>query len=218
MNSKINNAKIKINEVNNNIFSIIKNAFFKFCNLCDNQNQKELAAEILSSINQYNKIRLIQISNIEKENKELIKNNKILINLNNKLKNENINIDKKYNLIKKQLNDLTNKLEIQINENNENNNSNNNKSYEIKNENNEYISKNYEVNQENLIKGASQSSSNINTEELESIRFFDKIKMEKHLFSNLNIPQLSLEKIKYEILEELSNKNNNNNNNGKKGQ
>ena len=37
--------------------------------------------------------------------------------------------------------------------------------------------------------------------------------MEKQLFSNLNIPQLSLDKIKYDSLEELSDKNKDNNNN-----
>ena len=206
MNTNTNHPKIKINEVNNNIFSIIKNTFFKFCNLCENQNQKELAAEILSSINQYNKIRLNQISKIEKENEYLTKKNKELINLNNKLKNENFNVNNKYISVKKELNDLTNKLVIKINENNNTNNN------EINDENNVLNNENDEVNQENVVKGTSQSSSYVNTEELESIRFFDKIKMKKHSFSNSNIPKLSLDKIKLKNLEELNNNIENENN------
>ena len=43
----------------------------------------------------------------------------------------------------------------------------------------------------------------VNTEELESIRFFDKIVMKKHSFSKANIPELEINQIK-KINEESS--------------
>lgn len=49
--------------------------------------------------------------------------------------------------------------------------------------------------------------SSVNTEELESIRFFDKIIMKKHSFSKAHIPELEIKQIKM-INDEIDNKEN----------
>ena len=66
---------------------------------------------------------------------------------------------------------------------------------------NEYINEG-----NNKSKNSSPNSSYVNTEELDSIRFFDKIIMEKHIFSKTKIPELSFEKIKLNYMKALNNK------------
>ena len=53
-----------------------------------------------------------------------------------------------------------------------------------------------------------ENESSVNSEELESIRFFDKIIMKKHSFSKAHIPELEIKQIK--LNEELENKQNHN--------
>ena len=68
-----------------------------------------------------------------------------------------------------------------------------------------------------------EEESSVNTEELESIRFFDKIIMKKHSFSKAKIPELQIKKINLknneleykEIVEKKNNKYFNNNKNKK---
>jgi hypothetical protein len=106
--------------------------------------------------------------NLKKKLEKNEKNNEELVEQNNSLLN-------KYNTLK-------NKLE-KFNS-------------EIKLFSDEYISKKTEnsINDEEI--PLQTTSSYVNSEELESIRFFDKIKMKRHSF--YNIPELSLQKIKNE--------------------
>ena len=53
-----------------------------------------------------------------------------------------------------------------------------------------------------------ENDSSVNTEELESIRFFDKIIMKKHSFSKSKIPELEIKRIKLKD-DELEKKQNN---------
>ena len=169
----------KNNEISENVFSIIKSTFYKFGNLCDNEAQKKLVTDIISALNQYKILQITQINKYEKENEELFKKNRELKKENLKYQQQNIIINNKHNSIEKELNVLRNKLKNI----------------------NEYINEG-----NNKSKNSSPNSSYVNTEELDSIRFFDKIIMEKHIFSKTKIPELSFEKIKLNYMKALNNK------------
>ena len=59
----------------------------------------------------------------------------------------------------------------------------------------------------NAVEDEEEDESSVNTEELESIRFFDKIIMKKHSFSKTHIPELEIKRIKLKN-EEIENKEN----------
>ena len=191
---KSSNTISKNNEILDNIFSILKSTFYKFGNLCENQSQKDLVSDIISAMTQYKKMQIIQANNYEKESEELIKKSRELIKENLKFKQQNIMINNKFNLMQKELEELKKKLK-------NNKNKNINGSY-FENY-NEYID---EGNSKS--KNSSPTSSYVNTDELESIRFFDKIVMKKHSFSKSKIPELSLEKIKLNNMYGLNNNGN----------
>ena len=191
---KSSNTISKNNEILDNIFSILKSTFYKFGNLCENQSQKDLVSDIISAMTQYKKMQIIQANNYEKESEELIKKSRELIKENLKFKQQNIMINNKFNLMQKELEELKKKLK-------NNKNKNINGSY-FENY-NEYID---EGNSKS--KNSSPTSSYVNTDELESIRFFDKIVMKKHSFSKSKIPELSLEKIKLNNMYNLNNNGN----------
>ena len=68
-----------------------------------------------------------------------------------------------------------------------------NKSLKTKNEELIKINNNSNIKEESFVDSSNSDSSSVNTEELESIRFFDKIIMKKNSFSN--IPELSFKKL-----------------------
>ena len=230
-----NNLSQQINEINNNfnkilnitdkdtikkyqlIFDIIQNSLFKFITLLENPKEKEIGYEIIQKLNEFFKKQDNIISNIIKKNDDLNDKNKKYKDINKNIEKENLQLmDKCDNLEKtiermeqfnkneltkvKQYNDTEYNLKIKTNNLFKNNDSLN------ENEENE------------------DDESSVNTEELESIRFFDKIIMKKHSFSKANIPELEIKQIKL-LNDELNNKenikinnkykNNNNNNNNK---
>ena len=140
------------NNDTNKVIETVNGYFIKYCNEIEGQHQKKLIFEIFYHINNILNQKEQQISNIQKEKEDLIRQNNKLIEQNNILIQKN------------------NILENKIN-------------------NNIIISENKEDEMEH----SNKSSSSVNTEELESIRFFDKIIMKKH--SIINIPELSFQKI-----------------------
>jgi hypothetical protein len=91
-----------------------------------------------------------------------------IIQKNNKLIEQNNILIQKNNILENKINEI----------------------YSINNINNNLI---LSDNKDDDLKNSNKSSSSVNTEELESIRFFDKIIMKKH--SIINIPELSFQKI-----------------------
>ena len=106
--------------------------------------------------------------NLIEKNKNYKKNNEELLEQNNLLNNKCNNLQKKIDMLNNDIKLYSNEI---VNKKTEN-------------------SINDEENQ------SFTHSSYVNTEELESIRFFDKIKMKKNSFTN--IPELSFQKIKIE--------------------
>ena len=175
MDKKINKLKKENNIYFDKLYDIINEFFIKYCNILEDQTQKELIVNIFYQINNIINMKDKEILLIKKENENLKKkleknekNNEELVEQNNSLLN-------KYNTLK-------NKLE-KFNS-------------EIKLFSDEYISKKTEnsINDEEI--PLQTISSYVNSEELESIRFFDKITMKRHSF--YNIPELSFQKIKNE--------------------
>ena len=196
-----NNLNNEINIINNNfnkntnisdkdnikkyqlIFDIIQNSFFKFIALLENPKEKEIAYNIIQKLNDFFKKQEIAVNNIIKKNGEL--NDKI-----KKYKETNKNIEKENSLLKDKCDYLNKKIEDMENEYNNNlvENISHNESFN----NNIYPNP---FNESIAIENEEEESS-VNTEELESIRFFDKIIMKKHSFSKANIPELEIKKIK----------------------
>ena len=174
MNRKINRylkQKIDIDK----LYEIIIEYYIKYTNEIEEQYQKKFAMEIFYHLNQLINEKENQIINIRKQNEDLTHKNKIY-------KKDNENLMEQYNLLIQK----NNVLESQIKE----------LSSKLKNSSTENIKMNEEksvnINKDETIV-SHKSSSSVNSEELESIRFFDKIIMKKH--SIMNIPELSFQKI-----------------------
>jgi hypothetical protein len=171
MNRKINKyfkQKIDIDK----LYEIIIEYYIKYTNEIEEQHQKKFVMEIFYHLNQLINEKENQLINIRKQNEDLTHKNKIY-------KKDNENLMEQYNLLIQK----NNVLESQIKE----------LSSKLKNSSTENIKMNEEksvnINKDETI----VSSSSVNSEELESIRFFDKIIMKKHSF--MNIPELSFQKI-----------------------
>ena len=174
MNRKINKylkQKVDIDK----LFEIIIEYYVKYTNEIEEQHQKKFAMEIFYHLNQLINEKENQLINIRKQNEDLVHKNKIY-------KKDNENLMEQYNLLIQKNNALENKVKEL--------------SSKLKNTSTENIKIN-EDNSENINKDETivshKSSSSVNSEELESIRFFDKIIMKKHSF--MNIPELSFQKI-----------------------
>lgn len=216
-----NNMNEQINDINNNynkiknisdidvikknelVFDIIQNSFFKFTSLLKEQKEKEVALEIIQKLNEFLKKQDSLMDNIikkyddinekikdykekekfyKKENMLLVDKidnlQKIIEEMEKEIKNNEFKMkERRINLFENGYKDES----INIDKENENDNDNNNNS------------------------NKSEDESSVNSEELESIRFFDKIIMKKHSFSKANIPELEIKQIKL-INNEIENK------------
>ena len=196
-------SKLKDNIINNNknnkeytdddkLYDIINEFFIKYCNALDDQFQKELIINIFYLINNIINRRDKQILILKKEKENIIEKNNLYAQNNEELMEQNNALMSKCNIMQNKIEELKSELSIYkkdfINKKKENN-----LNLDIKLNNNNISSDNNEENSQNA-----SSSSYVNTEELESIRFFDKIEMKKHSF--LNIPELSFQKIKLDEL------------------
>ena len=161
---KIKNDEKDLSKINDKIYIIIQSYFTQFCNLLQ-QNEKDVALNFIFHINEMILSKKKEISELTKSNKELEKKFNDLKNNNNSFMNENIQ--------------LKEKLENVINKFNNNLNTNFSK-FEVNNNNNI------------LNKSIEETESSVNTDDLESIRFFDKIYMKRNSFSNSHIPNLNL--------------------------
>jgi hypothetical protein len=174
MNRKINKylkQKVDIDK----LYEIIIEYYVKYTNEIEEQHQKKFAMEIFYHLSQLINEKENQLINIRKQNEDLVHKNKIY-------KKDNENLMEQYNLLIQKNNILENKVKEL--------------SSKLKNTSTENIKIN-EDNSVNINKDETivshKSSSSVNSEELESIRFFDKIIMKKHSF--MNIPELSFQKI-----------------------
>ena len=137
---------------------------------------------ILNSINLFSNL----LENKQKDILLFIYTN--LIYIFNQISEENNLYFKEKNSLIKKINDLNKNIEILNDENKKLNQKLHNKEkYNQLNLNNLY--NNFDKNEKIII---SETESSVNTEELESIRFFDKINMRTHSFSNSKIPKLNL--------------------------
>jgi hypothetical protein len=204
------------------IFDIIQNSLFKFSSLLSNPKEKEVAFEIVQKLNDFFKKNTLLVNAIKKKNDELNEKIRKCKEINKHIEKENILLVDKIDIMQRKIDDFENEIKNNIfnnnndngnNMDNENNIINNNKInntiYEngndyIQEQNNENENDDIYEKEENELPESSESS--VNSEELESIRFFDKIIMKKHSFSKTHIPELEIKQIK--LKEELENRQN----------
>lgn len=174
MNRKINKylkQKVDIDK----LLEIIIEYYIKYTNEIEEQHQKKFAMEIFYNLNLLINEKETQLINIRKQNEDLTHKNKIY-------KKDNENLMEQYNLLIQKNITLENKVKEL--------------SSKLKNTSTENIKmiaeSSININKDETIV-SHKSSSSVNSEELESIRFFDKIIMKKH--SIMNIPELSFQKI-----------------------
>ena len=192
-------SKLKDNIINNNnnnkeytdddkLYDIINEFLIKYCNALDDQFQKELIVNIFYLINNIINRRDKQIMILKKEKENIIEKNNLYLQNNEDLIKQNNSLMSKCNMMQNKIEELQSEIDMYkkdiINKKKETN-----LKLDIKLNNNNISSDNNEENSQHL-----SSSSYVNSEELESIRFFDKIEMKKHSF--MNIPELSFQKIK----------------------
>ena len=227
-----NNMNEQISDINNNynklknmtesdnvkkhelIFDIIQNSLFKFASILSNPKEKEVAFEIIQKLNDFFKKNTTLVNAIKKKNDELNEKIRKCKEINKHIEKENILLEDKIDIMQRKIEDLENEIKNNIFNDNGNNKDNgngindNNKVNNIIFENgNDYIQEqNENENDDSYEKEENESS--VNSEELESIRFFDKIIMKKHSFSKAHIPELEIKQIK--LNEELENKQNHN--------
>ena len=170
---KINDLKNNNNDLDEGrLYDIIYEFFIKFCNIIEYQSQKELIINIFYLMNNIINKKEKEILLIQKEKENLIQKNIFYEKNINELIEENNSLINKCNILQNKINELN--LEGNIA--------------------NIYKNKKKENSDNEQDSPPVSNSSYVNTEELESIRFFDKIKMKKNSFSN--IPELSFQKIK----------------------
>ena len=227
------NMNEQINDINNNynklknmtesdnvkkhelIFDIIQNSLFKFSSLLSNPKEKEVAFEIIQKLNDFFKKNTILVNTIKKKNDELNEKIRKCKEINKHIEKENILLVDKIDIMQRKIDDLENEIKNNIFNDNGNNFDNGNVINNIKVNNtifengNDYIQEQNENENENDDSyDKEENESSVNSEELESIRFFDKIIMKKHSFSKAHIPELEIKQIK--LNEELENKQNHN--------
>ena len=219
INEQINNINNNYNKVknlsdkdnikkNSLILDIILNSFLKFRTLLENPKEKEVAFEIIQKLNDFLKSQDNLINTIIKKNVVLNNKYKKYKKKNKNIKKENILLLDKIDNLEKRIEDLENKLKNynDLNKYHYNKSLNNNLTINNLNENKILINENNDN---------EEKESSVNSEELESIRFFDKIIMKKLTFSKSYIPELEIKKILKNINDENQlNKNNKNLNNG----
>ena len=194
-------SKLKDNIINNNnnnnnkeyadddkLYDIINEFFIKYCNALDDQYHKELIVNIFYLINNIIHRRDKQINILKKEKENIIEKNNLYLQNNEDLIKQNNSLMSKCNMMQNKIEKLQSEIDM-YKKDNINKKKETNLKLDIKLNNNNISSDNNEENNQHL-----SSSSYVNTEELESIRFFDKIEMKKHSF--MNIPELSFQKIK----------------------
>ena len=228
-----NNMNEQINDINKNynklknmtesdnvkkhelIFDIIQNSLFKFSSLLSNPKEKEVAFEIIKKLNDFFKKNTTLVNAIKKKNDELNEKIRKCKDINKHIEKENILLVDKIDIMQRKIDDLENEIKNNIFNDNGNNFDNGNVINNIKVNNtifengNDYIQEQNENENENDDSyDKEENESSVNSEELESIRFFDKIIMKKHSFSKAHIPELEIKQIK--LNEELENKQNHN--------
>ena len=228
-----NNMNEQINDINKNynklknmtesdnvkkhelIFDIIQNSLFKFSSLLSNPKEKEVAFEIIKKLNDFFKKNTTLVNAIKKKNDELNEKIRKCKDINKHIEKENILLVDKIDIMQRKIDDLENEIKNNIFNDNGNNFDNGNAINNIKVNNtifengNDYIQEQNENENENDDSyDKEENESSVNSEELESIRFFDKIIMKKHSFSKAHIPELEIKQIK--LNEELENKQNHN--------
>ena len=188
--NKIINITDKDNiKKNQLIFDIIQNSFFKFITLLENPKEKEIAFDIMQKLNDFFKKQDNIINNIIKKNEDLNEKIKKYKDINKNIEKENLQLIDKCDIMEKKIEEM---------ENNYKNNFAKNRQYNDTDSNLNIISNNLFANGYNDSNGEEdeEDESSVNTEELESIRFFDKIIMKKHSFSKAHIPELEIKQIK----------------------
>ena len=178
------------------IFDVIQNSFFNFISLLENSKEREIAFDIIQKLSDFFKNQDKFINDILSKNNESNEKIKKYKEINKNLEKDNmILMDKCENYEKKQ-NEIENKLKS-TSKNFSNN------IYQINTFQEYFYNNNSKPNNKEDKGEEVEDSSSVNTEELESIRFFDKIVMKKHSFSKANIPELEINQIK-KINEESS--------------
>ena len=187
---------IKKNEL---ILDIIQNSFFKFISLLENPKEKEIAFDIIQKLNDFFKKQDNLVKNVIKKNDDLNKKIKKYKEINKNYEKENQLLIERCQTLEKNIEEIKIKY---------NNSLINNKIYLEESKNLEEINNSSEkcYNDINDFED-NENGSSVNSEELESIRFFDKIIMKKHSFSKANIPELEIKQIKLKN-EELENEEN----------
>ena len=189
--SEIDN--IKKNEL---IIEIIQNSFFKFIALLKDQKEKEVALEIIKKLDEFLKKQDNVVNKIIKKNDDLNEKIKDYKEMQKSYQKENMLLIEKIEMFKKKIEEMEEEIknnELKIKESkinlHENGHHDESKIYDKDN------GDNYDN---------SEEESSVNSEELESIRFFDKIIMKKHSFSKANIPELEIKQIN--LNNEIENK------------
>lgn len=176
---------IKKNEL---IIDIIQNSFFKFIALLKSQKEKEVALEIIKKLDEFLKKQDNAVNKIIKKNDDLNEKIKDYKEVQKSYQKENMELIDKIEMQQKKIEEMEEEIK---------NNEFKNKESKINLLENgcQDESKIYDKdNGDNYDKSDEESS--VNSEELESIRFFDKIIMKKHSFSKANIPELEIKQIK----------------------
>ena len=233
MNEQINDINNNYNKLKNMtesdnvkkhelIFDIIQNSLFKFASLLSNPKEKEVAFEIIQKLNDFFKKNTILVNSIKKKNDELNEKIRKCKEINKHIEKENILLVDKIDIMQRKIDDFENEIKNNIFNGNNNNNNDNGNNMEnekhfintikinntIYENGNDYIQEQNNENENDDIYENEENESSVNSEELESIRFFDKIIMKKHSFSKTHIPELEIKQIK--LNEELENRQNHN--------
>ena len=158
---KVQNNEKNNSKINSKIHDIIQQTLNDFANVLQS-NEKNVILNILFQFNKLIQYKNEEIKEVKSEYKEL--------------ENKYMKIKQKNNLIQNENNQLRKKLELILEKINSNCDS-------------ESL---VEINSDALkTKSFDKSESSLNMEDLESIRFFDKIIMRRNSFSNSKIPTLN---------------------------
>ena len=209
-----NNMNDKINDINHNykkirniseidnikknelIIEIIQNSFFKFISLLKDQKEKEAALEIIKKLDEFMKKKDNIVNKIIKKNNDLNEKIKDYKEMQKSYQKENMQLIDKIEILQKKIEEMEEEIknnELKLKES---------KINLLENGYQDEIKIYDKENGDNYDKSEEESS--VNSEELESIRFFDKIIMKKHSFSKANIPELEIKQIK--LNSEIENK------------
>ena len=184
---------IKKNEL---IIDIIQNSFFKFISLLKDQKEKEAALEIIKKLDEFMKKKDNIVNKIIKKNNDLNEKIKDYKEMQKSYQKENMQLIDKIEILQKKIEEMEEEIknnELKLKES---------KINLLENGYQDEIKIYDKENGDNYDKSEEESS--VNSEELESIRFFDKIIMKKHSFSKANIPELEIKQIK--LNSEIENK------------